>query len=248
MKAPLWLAGMLGLVAGCTARSSPYRFRSPVLLGVSAADLPTSFSPVGRPREMIERAPTSLLSVETVARLQESLDLPRRARAATHEPSPEELVGTPSVALLTQVGDRTDLSDLEFVLLNLSRMGATLAPALAHARGNPDFFRVLVERAAISDHMAPLLGDLVLFDEGWLVGLVTSVRDDGTAEFVYAQRGVVRRGWVNGLYGRNKRDAEGRILNTFVRPYQAGDRSGQRYLAGEMLTGFVRLDEIVLRP
>jgi len=62
---------------------------------------------------------------------------------------------------------------------------------------------------------------------------------------MYAQGGVVRRGFLNAARRERRRDERGRVLNTFVRPFKPGDPARQRYLAGELFTGFLRLDRLV---
>jgi hypothetical protein len=145
--------------------------------------------------------------------------------------------------LLADVGMRTREPPHMFALRVLGEMGARLVP---EAYGAPDGLAFV---AALSDRLerdvVPLAGDLVVFEDGWLVGVVTSVRADGTIEFVFARDGVVRRGFLNPARPDERRDPRGRVLNTFVRPFRSQDRGSQRYLGGQLLSGFLRLERLV---
>jgi len=130
-----------------------------------------------------------------------------------------------------------------FALRVLGEMGARLVPQ-AYGAPDPQTF-VAALRDRLHPDLVPLAGDLVVFEDGWLVGVVTSVRSDGTVEFIFSRGGVVRRGFLNTSFRGRRRDAQGRILNTFVRPFKSGDPPSQKYLAGELVTGYLRLDALV---
>ena len=134
----------------------------------------------------------------------------------------------------TLVGTRTQEPSLAFALHVAGGFGVrfdtTTGPELIE--------RARTEHRFVSD---PRPGDLVVFENGAAFGVVSQV-EDGTVEFLYAQRRVVRRGLVTPRAPDRKRDERGRALNTFVRPYTPGDPPEQRYLAGELLTGFIRGD------
>jgi hypothetical protein len=92
-------------------------------------------------------------------------------------------------------------------------------------------------------------GDVVLFDTRGTapqprcadhVGLVESVAD-GRITFVEARGGRVRRSLVDPAYPSLRRDARGRIANTFLRPKAVDDPAGARYFAGDMLCAVIRL-------
>jgi hypothetical protein len=145
--------------------------------------------------------------------------------------------------LLEDVGMRTREPAHVFALRILGELGAR---PVADAYGAPDgreFVAALRER--VEADILPRPGDLVVFEDGWLVGVVTSVRADGTVEFVFARDGVVRRGFLNSSRPGRRRDERGRVLNTFVRPFRPDDRRTQRYLAGELVTGYLRLERLV---
>ncbi len=83
-------------------------------------------------------------------------------------------------------------------------------------------------------------GDLLVFDhtEGELADLVAIAiaRDDrGVTEFVYVAAGIVRRGFVDPKRPKMRRDADARVVNTFLRAGKRWPPKGTRYLAGELL-------------
>lgn len=158
-------------------------------------------------------------------------------------PWPESSSGTSSL-LLASVGDRTRDPPLAFALRTVRELGLRLAPAVSEIA---DPQALLVEaraRGALAKDLAPAHGDLALFEDGSLVGVVVSQKENGAVEFVYVQGGIVRRGFVYPPTPTQRRDPRGRILNTFVRPFRTADRRGQKYLAGELLYGYVRVDRL----
>ena len=50
----------------------------------------------------------------------------------------------------------------------------------------------------------------------------------------------VRRSFVDPARPSERRNAEGEILNSFLRPIRIDDPPGSRYFAGEMLCGVAR--------
>jgi hypothetical protein len=90
-------------------------------------------------------------------------------------------------------------------------------------------------------------GDVVFFDLGNggcqdHVGLAESVDPDGRITFREARDGQVRTSYVFTGEPCARRDAQGRILNTFLRPKRPDDPPATRYFAGEMLCAVLRLD------
>lgn len=90
-------------------------------------------------------------------------------------------------------------------------------------------------------------GDVVFFafdaDDrcGTHVGLVESVDPDGRVAFRESRDGSVRRSYLDPANPLVRRDAEGRILNTFLRPKRLDDPPAARYFAGEMLCAAIRV-------
>jgi hypothetical protein len=83
-------------------------------------------------------------------------------------------------------------------------------------------------------------GDIVFFDMGEHgcgehLGLVESVEGEGRIVFRESRGGLVRRSFAHPGAPRVRRDAEGKVLNTFLRPRRMEDPPEARYFAGEML-------------
>ncbi len=92
-------------------------------------------------------------------------------------------------------------------------------------------------------------GDVLLFDTRGTApqprcadhaALVESVAD-GRITFVEARDGRVRRSVVDPGHPTLRRDARGRIVNSFLRPKAMEDPPGARYFAGDMLCAVVRV-------
>ena len=92
-------------------------------------------------------------------------------------------------------------------------------------------------------------GDILFFDTRGVapspecadrVGIVESVGASGRLTFVEAQGGRVRRSFVDPARPSARRDADGEILNSFLRAIRIDDPPGARYFAGEMLCGVAR--------
>jgi hypothetical protein len=152
------------------------------------------------------------------------------------------------------VGKRDlESSDVGFVLAALAALGARLDPKAAALASGDALVELARERGAFAGDGDALLGDLIVFDRvmarrpASLVGVVVSSDNQGTIEFVYLTRGVVRRGFVNPRRRGEKRDQTGRVLNTFVRHSDGDNPAGTHYLAGELFAGVVRLDRLLGR-
>jgi hypothetical protein len=91
-------------------------------------------------------------------------------------------------------------------------------------------------------------GDVLLFDLGDgtacedHVALVETVDPDGRITFREARDGQVRRSYVHAGEPSARRDPQGRILNTFLRPKRPDDAPTTRYYAGQMLCAVLRLE------
>lgn len=92
-------------------------------------------------------------------------------------------------------------------------------------------------------------GDILFFDTRGVApvpecadraGIVESVATDGRITFVEARDGRVRHSFVDPARPADRRDAQGEILNSFLRPIRIDDPPGARYFAGEMLCGVAR--------
>lgn len=247
--APMGLALALGL-AGCGTRDLPYRFRAPVLSGVHAPDLP------GRSAHTtVAGRETSSLPDTTMASAGTSLPAPHRDDTAAfvmHDRMELTATHDGSVAgtLRAMVGQRDPQRDsFAFALGSLDAIGVSL-PDDARAQATAADLVAFAESRDALSREAPLPGDLVIFDEvddgtsASLVGVVVGNSHDDTVEFVYLARQVVRRGYVTPGQPSTKRDSTGRALNTFVRPDVSRTPRGARFLAGELLRGYVRIDKL----
>ena len=239
---------LLTLALGCATRATPYRFRAPLLSGVHA-DAPDREPGAGSrhpgrsapaPVLMASSGPFAAAAPEPVAApVAAPAAEPAAAPAQDPEPgasSPEPVAEGP---VLTLVGERSDESSTAFAVRAAVLAGADVPSTIGLAPDGATLLEVARADGLLAD--TPDAGDLVVFDDGWLVGAVTSVRADGTVEFVYLLGDVARRGYVNPRQPSDRRDSAGRALNTFVRPWSAKDPADQQYLAGELLTGFVSL-------
>jgi hypothetical protein len=238
------MVGLLAalLLSGCTRRAQPYSFRAPLVAGVRAERLPPRLPARAAPVAPI--APPRLPPVPV--RSAEPAAVARIAVAPARGPADRlrDLVG---------MRDRTG-TDLELALLALEAAGWAIPPAL---RGLDDGAALVArarERSAFDAADVPAPGDLVVFDEvvagrpASLVGVVAAVDDRGVVEFVYLARGVVRRGFAHPGRAAEQRDADGRILNTLVRHLDGAAPRGARFLAGELMSGYVRLQRLSPPP
>ncbi len=147
------------------------------------------------------------------------------------------------------VGHRDPRAPLAFALDTAAALSGATLPAFttgaelvpwAQERGA---FAPIVAGARAA--LAP--GDLAVFDRvvggepASLVAVVLGVDDRGVADLLYLGRGVVRRGYVDPARPTLARDREGRVVNSYLRHGAEHPPAGTRYLAGELVTGRVRL-------
>ncbi|MBP9086020.1 MAG: hypothetical protein KBG15_07870, partial [Kofleriaceae bacterium] len=154
-------------------------------------------------------------------------------------------------SLRTLVGVRTTRTSLEQVLTWRYQLSDVPAPAaaqisdvVAQARASATYWDAARLGADTPAHLNP--GDLLVFDHAIddapasLLGLVATTDDRGVSEFFYVAAGVIRRGFVDPKRPALARDAERRIVNTFLRHNQNQPPAGTRFLAGELFAGAVR--------
>lgn len=72
------------------------------------------------------------------------------------------------------------------------------------------------------------------------VGIVSAVERDGRISFVEARDGTVRRSYADPRRSWLRRDADGRVVNTFLRTKHPTDPPGTPSFAGEMVCAAVR--------
>lgn len=245
------------LTAGCGRRAVAYHFRAPLVGAVNAS--PRLSQPDPAPALDPEPDPAR-------ARYREGGRDHRRGRGGPVARRPVRLAipsgalraaDDPAAGLRALVGGRDEQSShVQFALATLSGLGAGLDPRLRNADDGPALRDLAAERGALiidaeTAVTRPRLGDLLLFDRvvaeepASLVAVAISTDSRGVVEFIYLARGVVRRGFLDRAHPTDKRDADGRVLNTFVRHSDGTDPAGTRYLAGELHTATIRLDRLL---
>jgi hypothetical protein len=100
------------------------------------------------------------------------------------------------------------------------------------------------------DPAAARPGDVIFFDV-WgvahepscadLAGVVEAVDRDGRIRFIEQRDGRVRHSFVSPARPIARRDADGRVLNSFLRPKLIGEPAGARHFAGEMVCAVARV-------
>jgi hypothetical protein len=231
-----WLLALALALTSCATRAEPYRFRGPLLGGVTS-EAPGSGDRGAGPGA--EGRGTGAGGEE-----------PRPGAGGGAGAEAGAAIAAPETrsALLALVGTRTDEAPLAFALRAVRRAGvsitdfADVATLLARAHASAAFSIVQGDALALDGRV----GNLVLFHDARVVGVVTSVAPDGTIEFVYASAlgptragRLVRRGFVQPLRPRDPRDDDGRALNTFVLPWTPDDDADQEHLAGGLFHGIV---------
>jgi len=90
-------------------------------------------------------------------------------------------------------------------------------------------------------------GDLVFFDTspggnhcGGHVGLVQGIAPGGALKFRERRDGLDRISVADPLRPAQRRDSEGRVINTFLRARKPSDAEGMRYYAGQMVCSVIR--------
>jgi hypothetical protein len=89
-------------------------------------------------------------------------------------------------------------------------------------------------------------GDVLFFNLGHgcadHAGLVETVDDEGRIGFREWRDGYPRHSYVTPQQPVARRDARGRILNTFLRPKRQNDPDDAVYFAGQMLCGVFHIE------
>jgi hypothetical protein len=238
MRAPLLLAAALSAATGCSSRATPYRFSMPML---GAADVPPArldrASEADRavaPIEAVTHRPRPRPRPRVASIPARPIELPRVVSAARpiHEPAD----------LRSLVGTRDKRPPLAVTLGWLGDLGIT-----AFATDGPSLVAWAESRGELLPPTEPARpGDLLVFDRAVadapadLVAIAIGRDTRGVTEFVYAGGGVVRRGFLVVAQPSIRRDANGAVLNTFLRHGKQWPPKGTRYLAGELLTHVIR--------
>lgn len=181
------------------------------------------------------------------------LHAPHRSEIAVASTMVAPLTNYASLCAL--VGVRTTRTSLDHVLAWRHELSDVPIPAVtqisdvvAQARVAATYWDAtrLSADAPVEPPVLLRAGDLLVFDRAIddlpasLVALVAATDDRGVSEFFYVAAGVIRRGFVDPKRPTLARDAERRIVNTFLRHKQNQPPAGTRFLAGELLAGVVR--------
>jgi hypothetical protein len=115
------------------------------------------------------------------------------------------------------------------------------ARSAAAPSSDPGYLRAL---ATVDGRLvpSPRPGAIVFFaqrEAAFHAGVVEKV-DDRRITFFHAARGRVRRGVCDPLHPSLRRDARGRIVNTYLVPRRPDDLPGTHYLCGQLLAGYAR--------
>lgn len=94
-------------------------------------------------------------------------------------------------------------------------------------------------------------GDIVFFDTssgegrcGGHVGLVQGIAPGGALKFRERRNEEDRESVADPMRPSQRRDDNGRVINTFMQPRKPNDREGTRYYAGQMVCAVVRVRKI----
>jgi hypothetical protein len=92
------------------------------------------------------------------------------------------------------------------------------------------------------------MGDVLFFDMGegcgGHTGLVETVEPAGRIGFRERRDGDTRHSYVTPRTPSVRRDGQGRIMNTFLRPKRMDDPPDTAYFAGEMLCAIFRIEDL----
>ncbi|MCP3099768.1 C40 family peptidase [Myxococcus sp. K15C18031901] len=159
-------------------------------------------------------------------------------------------VGLGSLATVsTSVNDDcSGLTQLAFRKAGLSLMPERTLPG---ENGVKAIYRKAGELGSLRS--VPRPGDLVFFRETvdrnkdghrndglTHIGIVERIAVDGTVTFVHRAGGGVKRSRLNLDQPEARKDAQGRVLNDWIR---RRDKRNRGYLAGELVAGFASVDE-----
>jgi len=137
------------------------------------------------------------------------------------------------------VGQRDSRDPLAIVLAWLADLGIATESYPSEGPALVTWAQTAGKLALVSDAARP--GDLLVFDRATtdgpsdLFALVIARDARGVVEFMYAGHGVIRRGFLDPTRPSIRRDADGAIVNTFLRHGKQWPPAGTRYLAGELV-------------
>ncbi len=195
---------------------------------------------------------TPSAEVKKVAIVEKRMPDPERGRALVVERARAMLSGRGEPY---RVGDKVVRKDCSgLVMAAYSASGFPLEAYLSADTQKGEslvarLYRGLAERGRIHEHKVPEVGDLVFFDNTFdrnrdgrandpltHVGIVESVKADGTVIVIHHARGGALRTRLNLFHPKMRRDPKtGQALNHYLR---FADGSKKKRLAGELFAGF----------
>ncbi|MFN0248064.1 MAG: hypothetical protein ACKV2T_14335 [Kofleriaceae bacterium] len=253
---------LAALATACVTRDRPYRFASP-MLGMAQTPPPTFRAPPApRPDEtpVIANRHAAPIRVTTAPRIREAsaasaaaiAELPtaqsdaRATLPAPHRTTAPAPIPRSPLDLRALTGIRDKRTSLLVAIEWAYGLGLSLE-GFAGTTGED-----LLSWAGASHRLAdaadePRPGDLLVFDTAQsdeaadLIAIVIARDDRGVTEMLYLGGGVIRRGFVDASRPKKKRDAELRIVNSFIRHGKRWPAKGSHYLAGELLAHVIHL-------
>jgi cell wall-associated NlpC family hydrolase len=149
--------------------------------------------------------------------------------------------------------DCSGLTRLAFRAQGLDLLPPDLLP---EENGVKAIYRKAAALGAVRE--TPERGDLVFFKDTFdrnrdgrindgltHIGIVERVAPDGTVTFVHKSGGLVKRSRLNLAQPEARRDAQGHVLNDWLR---RKDKRNRGYLTGELVAGFAAVDDRWLTP
>jgi hypothetical protein len=229
-------------LGACAPAGTPHRFASPML---GMASLPPPALP-GHPK------PPDLANRDPLPHDDSASHDAADAIAHTRAARDREQLPAPHRAgdMATRIRHLSDLRGLVGRRDTRDPIVATLAWAAelglhTEATTGAELVAWAEREHRLSQPIDPIAaGDVLVFSrtEGEAfdrIGIV--VTRDRVVEFVYLAGGVVRRGFLDPVRTRLRRDATGAIVNTSIRHGKRSPPAGTRYLAGELLVGVIKL-------
>ena len=223
------LALVVAAACGAPSRAVPYRFASPML---GAVDVPAETLPAAVAEAPL---PTPIAHVATIG---EPARVDPTAHAWAQLADPRHAAAEPALHrpadLRALVGRRESRDPFATTMAWARALGATV---------DADSIDALASRGT---HDAPAPGDLLVFartdsaDAVDLVAIAVATDARGVTDFVYLAGGIVRRGFVDPARPAMRRDADGAVVNTYLRAGKRWPPKGTHYLAGELLVAVRR--------
>lgn len=250
------LAAMVG--AGCGTRARPYRFTSPMLGTAEVPRAPLRGDPIERPaRPALANREAAGIRVVSAPVIREASAAAAEAIVAQAAAQPEARAALPAPhrlpagTALPTIRETPGLRAL--VGVRDPRDAAAVALGWAHALGRtveattgPELVAWAEPAGRLADPNALALpGDLLVFDhatsdaEADLLAIVIARDDRGVTEYLYVGNGVIRRGFVDPTRPTARRDAQAKVVNTYLRHGKRWPAKGSHYLAGELLAHVV---------